>query len=94
MKDSLESSSWMRRVMDTVSNGDQMMSADAKQIILNQLSAGLTVEEVCVLPLPHMCIIMCDKILSYLYYESFVRVPLHISMCATPSYVYHHVYVS
>jgi len=40
--------------MDTVSNGDQMMSADAKQIILNQLSAGLTVEEVWVLTLLRM----------------------------------------
>jgi len=47
MKDSLESSTWMRRVMDTVSRGDQMMEAEAKQLLLKELSNGLTVEEVC-----------------------------------------------
>ena len=48
MKDSLESSTWMRRVMDAVNNGDQMMRADQKLDILRTLAAGLSVQEVCV----------------------------------------------
>jgi hypothetical protein len=46
MKDSLESSTWMRRVMEAVNNGDQMMAADVKLVILQDLAAGLCVEEV------------------------------------------------
>ena len=41
MKDSLESSTWMRRVMDAVNNGDQMMRADQKLDILRTLAARL-----------------------------------------------------
>ena len=36
MKDSLESSTWMRRIMEAVGNGDQMMPQDAKAVILKQ----------------------------------------------------------
>ena len=40
---------------DTVSNGDQMMSANAQEIILQQLSAGLTAEDLTVAELIHIC---------------------------------------
>jgi len=40
---------------DTVRNGDQMMSANAQEIILQQLSAGLTAEDLSVAELIHIC---------------------------------------
>lgn len=46
MKDSLESSTWMRRVMEAVNNGDQLMAADVKHLILQELAGGLSVEVV------------------------------------------------
>ena len=46
MRDSLESSTWMRRIMDCVSNGDQMMAPDVKQRLLKQLAEGLSEAEV------------------------------------------------
>jgi len=46
MQDALESSTWMRRIMEAVNSGDQLMPPDAKHLIIKNLAQGLSVDEV------------------------------------------------
>jgi len=55
---------------NTVRNGDQMMAANAQKIILHQLSAGLTVEDLTVAGLIHICTMTHP----YVYHDSSVCV--------------------